>query len=319
MNTGAVAMNSSAIHRPHYDTAKRKRRKLMSESARNRYTEMLQQGYDVDVIRRAPDLDRGEEDPGVVEVQNFLKHYGYLDYAPVVALGDAPEPGRLDDVTVRALTEFQMRYDVGTPGVLDAPTRELMAAPRCGVPDLVGRPSVRFGTVCAWDRRNLSYQFGRQGAPSITADLPQGTTVNAVRRALNTWQAAGVGLSFRVISGGEIPMDADIRIEWRKAADPDHSMVGGIVAHSDFPPSCSVVTTGYPKPLHFDDEEETWVDGAVPDGLDVETVTLHEIGHLLGLSHSAVAGSVMWPTVSYNFTLRTLQADDLAGIRALYP
>ena len=27
----------------------------------------------------------------------------------------------------------------------------------------------------------------------------------------------------------------------------------------------------------------------------------------------------MWPTVSYNSTLRTLQPDDLAGIRALYP
>jgi len=26
----------------------------MSESARDRYTEMLQQGYDVDVIRQAP-------------------------------------------------------------------------------------------------------------------------------------------------------------------------------------------------------------------------------------------------------------------------
>ena len=50
-----------------------------------------------------------------------------------------------------------------------------------------------------------------------------------------------------------------------------------------------------------------------------ETVALHELGHLLGLGHSDVNGSVMWPTVSTNFTLRTLQADDLAGIRALYP
>jgi hypothetical protein len=291
----------------------------MSESARDRYTEMLQQGYNVDVIRQAPDLDSGEADPSVVEVQNFLKHYGYFDYAPVVALDVAPEPGRLNDVTVRALTEFQMRHDVGTPGVLDAPTRELMAAPRCGVPDLVGRPSVRFGTVCAWDRRNLSYQFGRPGAPSLTTDLAQGLVVNAVRRAFNTWAAAGVGLSFRVITGGDIPIDADIRIEWRQSADPDSSMVGYVVAHSDYPPGCSVVTTDYPKPLHFDDEEHTWVDGAVAGGFDIETVTLHEIGHLLGLDHSDVSGSVMWAYVSPNSTLRTLQADDLAGIRSLYP
>ena len=290
----------------------------MSQSARDRNTEMLQQGYDAGVIRQAPDLEYGEADPSVVEVQNFLKHYGYFDYGPV-ALDSAPEPERLDNTTVRALTEFQMRYDVGTLGSLDAPTRELMAAPRCGVPDLVGGPSLNFATACAWDRRNLSYQFGRPGAPMLTTDLAQGLVINAVRRAFNTWAAAGVRLSFRVISGGDIPIDADIRIEWRQAADPDHSMVGNIVAHADFPPGCSSITTDFPKPLHFDDEDETWVDGAVPGGLDLETVALHEIGHLLGLKHSDVEGSVMWPYVSTNFTLRTLQADDLAGIRALYP
>jgi Matrixin len=61
------------------------------------------------------------------------------------------------------------------------------------------------------------------------------------------------------------------------------------------------------------------VDGAVAGGLDIETVALHELGHLLGLNYSAVAGTVMWPTVSYNSTLRTLQPDDLAGIRAYIP
>ena len=87
----------------------------------------------------------------------------------------------------------------------------------------------------------------------ITSDLPQGVVINAVRRALNTWAGAGVGLTFRVITGGDIAIDADIRIEWRPAADPDYSMVGNVIAHSDYPPGCPVVTTDYPKPLHFDD------------------------------------------------------------------
>jgi predicted Zn-dependent protease len=64
---------------------------------------------------------------------------------------------------------------------------------------------------------------------------------------------------------------------------------------------------------------ETWVDGAVEGGFDIETIALHELGHLLGLKHSGVAGSVMLATVSANSTLRTLQPDDLSGIRALYP
>jgi hypothetical protein len=289
----------------------------MALTASERRAQMAQQAYDADVIRQAPDLEPGASDPSVAEVQNFLKRFGYFDFAPGVP-DTPPEPGRLDEATLRALVEFQMRYDVGTPGVLDAATRDLMAAPRCGMPDLFGRPSVNFRAVCAWDRRWLSYQFGRPGASAMTTDVSQGVAINAIRRALSTWERAGVGLTFRVITGGDIPLDADIRIEWRPAADPDYSMVGNVVAHADYPPGCWAVTSGYPKPLHFDDGE-TWVDGAVAGGFDIESVALHELGHLLGLDHSDVAGTVMWPYVYSNWTLRTLQPDDLAGIRSLYP
>ena len=280
------------------------------------HDDMLQQGYDPEIIRQTPDLDSGDQHAGLVEVQKFLKHFGYFSTDPV-GTGAPPDAGHLDATTVRALVEFQMRYDVGTLGTLDAPTRELMAAPRCGVPDIIGS-SVNFATACAWNRRNLSYQFGRPGASAMTTDLPQGVTINAIRRALNSWANAGAGLTFQVITGGDIGADADIRIEWRAKADPDHSMVGNIVAHADFPPGCSAVTTDYPKPLHFDDSE-TWVDGAVAGGFDIETVALHELGHLLGLKHSDVNGSVMWPYVSSNYTMRTLQPDDLTAIRSLYP
>jgi Matrixin len=96
-------------------------------------------------------------------------------------------------------------------------------------------------------------------------------------------------------------------------------MVGAVLAHADFPPGCSVVTSALPKPLHFDDTEATWCIGAVPDQFDVETVALHELGHILGLQHSSIGGSVMFATVSSNLTKRALTADDIAGIRALYP
>jgi hypothetical protein len=89
----------------------------------------------------------------VVEVQNFLTHYGYFDFGSLVQGAEA-EPGRLDATTVRALTEFQRRYNVGTPGVLDAATREFMTEDRCGMPDLVTGASPFFNTICAWSRRN---------------------------------------------------------------------------------------------------------------------------------------------------------------------
>lgn len=49
---------------------------------------------------------------------------------------------------------------------------------------------------------------------------------------------------------------------------------------------------------------------------DLPGVVAHEVGHGLGLGHSSDPGSVMWP-VATGFA--ALGADDVAGIRALYP
>jgi len=71
--------------------------------------------------------------------------------------------------------------------------------------------------------------------------------------------------------------------------------------------------------LHMD-VARTWVDDAADvtgNGVfDFFTVMLHEIGHSLGLGHSAVVGSVMEPI--YAGSRRVLHADDIAGIMALY-
>ena len=55
-------------------------------------------------------------------------------------------------------------------------------------------------------------------------------------------------------------------------------------------------------------------------GFYIEDIAAHEFGHALGLGHSTVAGSTMYPSVSSCATgNRTLDADDIAGVEALYP
>jgi hypothetical protein len=58
---------------------------------------------------------------------------------------------------------------------------------------------------------------------------------------------------------------------------------------------------------------------------DLESTLTHEVGHLLGLEHSAILGATMQPRQAMNglfgvpaFTERTLSEDDIAGARVLY-
>ncbi|WP_369264647.1 matrixin family metalloprotease [Streptomyces sp. R35] len=255
----------------------------------------------LDAIKDLSPAALGDTRAELVHVQRFLQRFGYLERG-------AYEPQQLDKPTADALRTYQERNSLETTGEFDAGTRDLMTESRCALPDMLD--GVAFATRCAWNRRELTYTF------DIGTNDTAGTTeFDAVRRALRTWSAA-VPIGFTEVTAAQNP---DIRIGWRPANDPDLSMVGGTLAHADFPPGCGVVTNAMPKPVHFDDEEHNWSVGAAADSFDVDTVALHELGHILGLGHSSVSGSVMFPTVRPNFTLQSLTADDLSGVRALYP
>ena len=52
---------------------------------------------------------------------------------------------------------------------------------------------------------------------------------------------------------------------------------------------------------------------------DIDGIMTHEVGHVIGLGHSSVAGATMYPSVSScNPGNRTLEADDIAGKNDLY-
>ena len=52
------------------------------------------------------------------------------------------------------------------------------------------------------------------------------------------------------------------------------------------------------------------------DGTDLLAVAIHEIGHNLGLDHSNVGNSIMYPFIQNN--INGLHDDDINGIQKLY-
>lgn len=246
----------------------------------------------------------GERKEGIENVQKYLEQFGYLSKSSM-----SPSiMGLIEDQTSNSLKKYQEFHKLNITGEFDDATKKQMVKPRCGMPDLID--GIAAVTRCAWGKRDLKYAIGNG-----TNDTPGNLEYQAIKNAFNTF-ANAVQITFTQVQIDENP---DIEIDFGRATCRDYIMVGGTLAHADFPPGCSIMTQNTPLPLHFDDEEHQWSIGSDPNAYDIETVALHEIGHCLGLMHTSVVGAVMFPTVSSNFTLTSLQPDDISGIRSLYP
>ncbi len=91
----------------------------------------------------------------------------------------------------------------------------------------------------------------------------------------------------------------------------------GTLGHGYYPPPNGVSAAG---DIHFDYSEDWYVGFGSPgiNQIDLFTVALHEIGHAIGLDHSADTSSIMYPTYTGGTTKRDLSSEDIGFIEGQY-
>ena len=247
----------------------------------------------------------------VYSLQALLGRYGYLH--------GGYRPGHYGEATCRAVSQFQSFYGLypDEDGVCDEATVELLHQPRCGVADdpagtrdNQGRLASFVTAGAQWPRTDLSFRY-----LNYTPDLTESQQREIIQKAFDRW-AAESALGFREVPIGD---SSDLSVSFHRGSHGDGSPFdngggpdGNTLAHAFFPPPRGGSWAGS---LHFD-EFERWKDQPGGRGIRLYNVALHEIGHLLGLSHSQDQNAIMYAL--YDEGRNNLRADDIAGIQSLY-
>uniref|UniRef100_A0A6P7F8V5 Matrix metalloproteinase-25-like n=1 Tax=Diabrotica virgifera virgifera TaxID=50390 RepID=A0A6P7F8V5_DIAVI len=145
--------------------------------------------------------------------------------------------------------------------------------------------------------------------------LGEATVQKHIQKALDTWGGYGRLNFFRSPS-----QNADIIVQFAQGYHGDRFPFdgrSGILAHAFFPHEQDHLGGD----IHFD-ADEIWIDKSQKDydedGTDFYFVALHELGHSLGLAHSPVRSSIMFPYYQDSGSPPQLGYDDILAMYDLY-
>ncbi|XP_016397152.1 matrix metalloproteinase-25-like isoform X1 [Sinocyclocheilus rhinocerous] len=256
---------------------------------------------------------------------DWLIRYGYLP---------SPESltGRLQtrEGIEEAVRKMQCFAGIEETGKLDHATLELMARPRCSLPDTISSEDLLKGRRrgkgklkrrytlprLSWDKADITWSVQEFPSPSMSPTLHPGLVRLILTSALRVWSDV-TPLRFHPPPYGPSPQ-IDIKVTFASSYHEDgypFDGKGGNLAHAFFPGKGDLAGD-----THFDDGE-SWSYGDWSSATDLFTVAVHEFGHALGLFHSSSNDSIMNPYYhgpvgdmhSYSLSL-----DDRLRIQALY-
>ncbi|MFS8029528.1 putative matrilysin [Helianthus anomalus] len=270
----------------------------------------------------------GQKVAGISKLKSYFRYFGYITNN-ITTTSNNNFTDEFDDALERAVLNYQKNFNLNTTGELDEQTVKQILKPRCGVADIVnGSTTMNAGKVTPPSNNGNTvahYSFfpGRPRWPSRRRDLtyafdPRNQLSADVKRvfanAFTRW-SEWTPLTFTE-SGNYFTADMKIGFYAGEHGDGEEfDGVLGTLAHAFAPPRGL---------LHLDSDETWIVDDVFGSGsgsdtaMDLESVAVHEIGHLLGLGHSSVENAIMFPTIASGMRKIELDRDDVEGIQELY-
>ncbi|MCL7030710.1 hypothetical protein MKW94_001515 [Papaver nudicaule] len=260
-------------------------------------------------LKQLEGCHKGETVKGLHEAKQYLKKFGYLN-----AEIRHEDVDYFDDALEAAIKSYQLNYNLETSGYLDTSTVKQMMMPRYhhrenaknnGSLHIVSHYNFFRGNP-KWlpEKMELIYRFRSSAAANV--DLP--TLESACARALSSWAAVS---NFRFRVPASTQERNDIVMGFHRGDHGDGFKFDGplgTLAHAFAPQNGR---------LHMD-ADENWSTNPDESMFDLETVCLHELGHILGLHHSFDTTADMYSGIDLGQQKRTPTTDDIDGLRALY-
>ncbi|XP_031493338.1 metalloendoproteinase 2-MMP-like [Nymphaea colorata] len=264
---------------------------------------------------------KGQSHEVLPSLKRYLQHFGYLD-----TVADTGFSGVFDEDLEAAVQKYQAFFSLNATGILDTATVHQLIQPRCGVPDIIkdlalakfhhrinvtGNSSSSLYRIrnSRWPPSSRSLLYNIEENEHMPFPIEELRPV--FREAFQTW-ALSSPFGFRETSTDRI---AQLHIGfYRGQHHASCPPFGDLLAHASYPPHGM---------LHINADYVWAIDPEIlkntEESYDVQSVALHEIGHLLGLGHSTVPEAIMYATLDPQTRKVELHGDDIAGINAMYP